>query len=167
MLGSSLFGAQLAAQLGLPYAFAAHFAPDHLNAALQVYRDRFQPSRALARPHVMVAMNVFAADSEDEARMLASSQQQSFVALRTGTPGRLPPPIAGYTDTLPAPARAMLDRLGEAVAVGTPAIVRDRIAAFVDRTGADEILLCGATFDPEARLRSLDLTMEACAAVAA
>ena len=162
MLGSSLFGAQLAAKLGLPYAFAAHFAPDHLDTALAVYKRDFQPSEALDRPHVMVAMNVFAAESEAEAQLLASSQQQSFVRLRSGNPGKLPPPIAHYTDTLPTPAQAMLAHLGQAAAVGTPAQVREQIAAFVARTGADEILLCGATYDPAARIRSLELTIEAC-----
>lgn len=167
MLGSSLFGAQLAAKLGLPYAFAAHFAPDHLDAALAVYRRDFQPSAALDRPHVMVAMNVFAAESEAEARLLASSQQQSFVRLRTGNPGKLPPPIAGYTDTLPAPAHAMLAHIGQAAAVGTPTQVRSAIEAFVQRTGADEIILSGATYDPDARIRSMELTMEACETVLA
>ncbi|MEE4316082.1 LLM class flavin-dependent oxidoreductase [Erythrobacter dokdonensis] len=162
MLGSSLFGAQLAARLGLPYAFAAHFAPDHLDAALALYRRDFQPSEALDRPHVMVAMNVFAAETESEARLLASSQQQSFVRLRTGNPGKLPPPVADYVDTLPASAQAMLSHLGQAAAVGTPAQVREGIAAFVQRTGADEIMLCGATFDPAARIHSLELTLEAC-----
>ena len=167
MLGSSLFGAQLAAKLGMPYAFAAHFAPDHLDEALAVYRRDFQPSEALSKPHVMVAMNVFAADSEEEAQMLASSQQQSFVALRSGTPGKLQPPVKDYTSTLPAPARAMLDHLGQAAAVGTPDKVERDIAAFVQRTGANEIILCGATYDPEARLSSLELMIEACAKVPA
>jgi luciferase family oxidoreductase group 1 len=167
MLGSSLFGAQLAAKLGLPYAFAAHFAPDHLDAALAFYRRDFQPSEAWARPHVMVAMNVFAADTEADARLIASSQQQSFVRLRSGNPGKLPPPMADYTETLPAHAQAMLAHLGQAAAVGTPAQVRDQIAAFVQRTGADEILLCGATYDPDARIRSLELTMDACQSVPA
>jgi luciferase family oxidoreductase group 1 len=167
MLGSSLFGAQLAAKLGLPYAFAAHFAPDHLDAALAVYRRDFQPSEALAKPHVMVAMNVFAADTEAEARLLASSQQQSFVRLRSGSPGKLPPPIEGYTDTLPGQAQAMLAHIGQAAAVGTLAQVREQIAAFVERTGADEILLCGATYDAEARIRSLELTLDACQTVPA
>jgi luciferase family oxidoreductase group 1 len=162
MLGSSLFGASLAAKLGLPYAFAAHFAPDHLDAALAVYRRDFQPSEALEKPHVMVAMNVFAAATEAEARLLASSQQQSFVRLRSGNPGKLPPPLEGYTDTLPASAQAMLAHLGQAAAVGTPAQVREGIAAFAARTGADEIMLCGATYDPDARIRSLEKTIEAC-----
>lgn len=167
MLGSSLFGAQLAARLGLPYAFAAHFAPDHLDAALAIYRRDFQPSEALEKPHVMVAMNVFAAGTEAEARLLASSQQQSFVRLRTGQPGKLPPPVADYTDTLPATAQAMLAQLAQAAAVGTPAQVRAQIGAFVERTGADEIMLCGATYDPEARIRSLELTLDACQTAAA
>jgi luciferase family oxidoreductase group 1 len=162
MLGSSLFGASLAAKLGLPYAFAAHFAPDHLDAALALYRRDFQPSEALDRPHVMVAMNVFTADTEGEARLLASSQQQSFVRLRTGQPGKLPPPIANYTDTLPAPAQAMLAHIGQAAAVGTPAQVRHGIQAFAARTGADEIMLSGATYDPQARIRSLEMTLDAC-----
>ncbi len=167
MLGSSLFGASLAAKLGLPYAFAAHFAPDHLDAALALYRRDFEPSEALAMPHVMVAMNVFAADTEDDARTLASSQQQSFVALRTGKPGKLPVPIKDYTDSLPAPARAMIDHLGQAAAVGTPQQVRTDIEAFVKRTRADEILLCGSTYDPDARLRSMELAIEACESVTA
>lgn len=163
MLGSSLFGSQLAAKLGMPYAFAAHFAPDHLDAALELYRRDFEPSEACEKPHVMVAMNVFCADTEAEARLLASSQQQSFVALRTGMPGKLPPPVEDYTSTLPAPSRAMLDHLGQAAAVGTPDQVRETVEAFVRRTRADEIMLCGATYDPQARLRSLELTMEALA----
>ncbi|MHA7820746.1 MAG: LLM class flavin-dependent oxidoreductase [Erythrobacter sp.] len=163
MLGSSLFGAQLAAKLGMPYAFAAHFAPDHLDAALTLYRRDFQPSEAFDKPHVMVAMNVFAADTDRAAQTLASSQQQAFVALRTGTPGKLPPPVEDYTSTLPAPARAMLDHLAQAAAVGSPATVREAVTAFIRRTGADEIILCGSTFDPEAREHSLEMTMEACA----
>jgi luciferase family oxidoreductase group 1 len=164
MLGSSLFGASLAAKLGLPYAFAAHFAPDHLDAALALYRRDFQPSATLEKPHVMVAMNVFAADTADEAELIASSQAQSFVALRTGNPGKLPPPVPGYRASLPAPAQAMLAHLGQAAAVGTPAQVRAAIEAFIARTGADEIMLCGSTYDPAARIRSLELTLAAMSA---
>ncbi len=163
ILGSSLFGAQLAAQLGLPYAFAAHFAPDHLDAALRLYRERFQPSSVLDRPHVMVGMNVLCADSDEEAWTLASSQDQSFVALRTGTPGPLPPPIADYRASLPGPARAMLEHMRQAAAIGSPETVRAAIAAFIERTGADELIVAGATFDPAARRCSLDLTMRAIA----
>lgn len=161
MLGSSLFGAQLAARLGLPYAFAAHFAPDHLDDALALYRRQFQPSEALSAPHVMVAMNVFAAPSDEEAAFIASSQQQAFVALRSGTPGRLQPPIRDYEASLPAQARAMLAHVSAASAVGSVSTVRESISNFVSRTGVDEILLCGSSFDPEDRIRSLELTFEA------
>ncbi|MBV7258711.1 LLM class flavin-dependent oxidoreductase [Erythrobacter crassostreae] len=164
MLGSSLFGAQLAAKLGMPYAFAAHFAPDHLDEALNAYRRSFEPSEALDKPYVAVAMNVFAAESAPAAETMASSQQQAFVALRTGSPGKLKPPVEGYADTLPTPQRAMLDHLGQAAAVGTPETVRQQIAAFADRTQTDEIILCGSTFDPDDRIRSLELTIEACRA---
>ncbi len=160
MLGSSLFGAQLAARLGLPYAFASHFAPDHLDGALALYRREFQPSAALDRPHVMVAMNVYAADTEEEARLLASSQQQSFVRLRTGNPGKLPPPVPGYIDSLPMQGRVMLEHIGQASATGTPAQVKQAITAFLDRTGADELIVSGPTFDPAARIRSLELTAD-------
>jgi luciferase family oxidoreductase group 1 len=161
MLGSSLFGAQLAARLGLPYAFASHFAPDHLDAALAAYRAQFQPSAALDKPHAMAAMTVIAADSDEEAELLASSQDQSFVRLRSGDPGKLPPPVPGYRASLPLSAQAMLEHLGQARAVGSPATVASRIAKFVERTRADEIIVSGATYDPAARRRSLELTIEA------
>jgi luciferase family oxidoreductase group 1 len=161
MLGSSLFGAQLAARLGLPYAFASHFAPDHLDAALETYRDQFQPSAALDKPHAMAAMTVICADTDEEALLLASSQDQSFVRLRSGDPGKLPPPMAGYRDSLDMSARGMLERMNVARAVGSPATVADRIERFVARTRADEIIVSGATFDPLARQHSLRLTIEA------
>jgi luciferase family oxidoreductase group 1 len=161
ILGSSLFGAQLAAALGLPYAFASHFAPDHLDGALALYRERFQPSEVLDRPHVMAAINVMAAPSEEEAVLLASSMDQSFVRLRSGSPGRLPPPVPGYRDTLPPHALAMLDHMRQVSAIGTPRTVADRLAAFQQRTGADELIVSGATFDPAMRRRSLELTMAA------
>ncbi|MFN4113262.1 MAG: LLM class flavin-dependent oxidoreductase [Sphingomonadaceae bacterium] len=163
MLGSSLFGAQLAARMGLPYAFAAHFAPDHLDAALALYRREFQPSSALQKPHVMVAMTVICAETDTEAELLASSQAQSFVRLRTGQPGRLPPPVADYRQSLPAPAQAMLAHLGQASAIGEPGTVREAMARFIARTEADEIIVSGSTFDPDARIRSLELTMAALA----
>jgi len=167
ILGSSLFGAQLAALLGLPYAFASHFAPDQLDAALALYREKFQPSAALAAPYVMAAINVMAADSDDEAMLLASSMDQSFVRLRTGEPGRLPPPVPGYRDSLPANARAMLDHMRQVSAIGTPQTVAERIEAFRQRTQADELIVSGATFDPAKRRRSLELTMAAVREVAA
>jgi len=161
MLGSSLFGAQLAARLGLPYAFASHFAPDHLDAALATYRAQFQPSEALVAPYAMAAMTVICGETDAEAETLASSHDQSFVRLRSGDPGKLPPPVPNYRDTLPPSAQGMLERLGVARAVGSPETVRARIGRFAERTGADEIIVSGATFDPAARRRSLELTMEA------
>ena len=161
MLGSSLFGAQLAARLGMPYAFASHFAPDHLDTALELYRRDFQPSEACERPHVMVAMNLFVADSAQEAELLASSQLQAFVALRSGRPGKLPEPVEDYRASLPAPAQAMLAHIGQASIIGTPGDAREAVAAFKARTQADEIIFGGSTFDPEARIRSLELAMDA------
>ena len=161
MLGSSLFGAQLAAALGLPYAFASHFAPDLLDSALEVYRRQFRPSAALAQPHVMVAANVLCADSDEEAALLLTSMDQSFVALRTGNPGRLKPPVPGYRDSLPPTALAMLEHMRSVSAVGSPATVAASLGRIVERTRADEIIVSGATFDPAARRYSLQETMKA------
>ena len=161
ILGSSLFGASLAAELGLPFAFASHFAPDQLDTALMLYRQRFKPSEALDKPHAMAAMSVIAAESDAEALYLASSQDQSFVALRTGNPGMLKPPIRDYRASLPQQAQAMLEHSRQVSAIGSPATVRESILRFVERTSADELIVSGATFDPAARRHSLDLTMEA------
>ncbi|AZI36151.1 hypothetical protein NT2_04_01740 [Caenibius tardaugens NBRC 16725] len=161
MLGSSLFGAQLAAQLGMPYAFASHFAPDHLDAALTLYRDRFVPSEQLDRPHVMAGMTVFTAETDREAQILASSQEQMYVALRTGQPGKILPPLPDYRESLPIQAQAMLAHVGQAAAVGSPATVRAAIGRFLERTQADELILSGATFDPAARRHGLVLTKDA------
>ena len=163
MLGSSLFGAQLAAMLGLPYAFASHFAPDYLDQALALYRREFRPSQWLDQPHAMAAMTVIAADTDEEAVLLASSMDQSFVALRSGTPGRLQPPVPGYRQGLPPSALAMLEHMRQASAVGSPQTVREAVGRFVERTRANELIVAGATFDPLARHRSLELTMQAMA----
>ena len=163
VLGSSLFGASLAAALGLPYAFASHFAPDYLDQALALYRQRFVPSAALERPHVMAAMTVIAADDDEEAALLGTSMDQSFVALRSGNPGKLKPPVAGYRQTLPPGQLAMLEHMRQASAVGGPEKVRSDIAQFIERTRADEIIVSGATFDPAMRRRSLELTAKALA----
>lgn len=164
MLGSSLFGAQLAARLGMPYAFASHFAPDQLDAALEAYRSQFRPSTYLDKPHVMTAMTVICGETDAEAELLASSQDQAFVRLRSGDPGKLGPPIPGYRDALPMQMQAMLAHLGVARAVGSPQNVREVIGRFVERTKADEIIVSGATFDPLARHESLRLTAQALAA---
>ncbi len=161
VLGSSLYGAQLAAQLGLPYAFASHFAPDHLDEALALYRKRFQPSERLERPHVMAGMTVFTAETDREASTLASSQEQMYVALRSGQPGKILPPIPDYRESLPMEAQAMLAHVGQAAAVGSVATVRETVARFLERTQADELILSGVTFDPAARQHALRLTMEA------
>ena len=163
ILGSSTFGAQLAAMLGLPYAFASHFAPQQLEEALHVYRAGFRPSRQLAEPYVMLGFNVFAADSEEEAHFLATSMQQAFVNLRSGNPSPLPPPVRGFTETLPPPHRAMLDQVLSCSAVGTPQTVQSAMQAFVARTGADELMVTCQIFDHEARLRSFQIAAEAAA----
>jgi luciferase family oxidoreductase group 1 len=161
VLGSSLFGAQLAAALGLPYAFASHFAPDLLDQALEVYRRQFRPSAELEKPHAMAAMNVICADSDEEAALLISSMDQAFVALRSGTPGKLRPPVPGYRETLPPHSLAMLEHMRQVSAIGAPATVAAAVGQFIERTGADEIIVSGSTFDPAARRRSLELTMKA------
>jgi len=161
ILGSSLFGAQLAAALGLPYAFASHFAPDALDQALAIYRRDFRPSGQLDRPYVMGGFNVFAADSDDEAELLASSQQQAFVALRTGNPRQLPPPVAGYRASLGPQGAAILDHVLQCSAVGTAATIGTAIAAFIERTQADELMIASAIYDHEARKRSLSITAAA------
>jgi luciferase family oxidoreductase group 1 len=161
ILGSSLFGASLAAHLGLPYAFASHFAPAQLDQALALYRERFQPSDALDKPHVMVGMNVVAADTDEEAALLSTSGDQSFVALRTGNPGKLKPPVPGYRESLPPQIRSGLDFARQASAIGSPETVRAQVQAFLARTQADEIIVGNSIWDPKARERSLRLTVEA------
>jgi luciferase family oxidoreductase group 1 len=163
MLGSSLFGAQLAAALGLPYAFASHFAPDLLDQALEVYRRQFRPSAELEKPRAMAAMNVICAESDEEAALLCTSMDQSFVALRSGNPGKLRPPVPGYRATLAPHALAMLEHMRVVSAIGSPGTVGDAIARFVERTGVDEIIVSGSTYDPAARRHSLELTMKALA----
>jgi luciferase family oxidoreductase group 1 len=161
ILGSSLFGAQVAAALGLPYAFASHFAPDALDQALAVYRRDFRPSAQLSRPYAIAGFNVFAADTAAEAELIASSQQQSFVALRTGAPRQLPPPVAGYRASLGAQGVAMLDQVLSCSSIGTRDTVARDMAAFVRRTGVDEVMVTSAIYDQAARKRSLTITAEA------
>ena len=163
ILGSSLFGAQLAAMLGLPYAFASHFAPGQMMDAIRVYRERFQPSARLDRPYVMLGFNAFAAESADEAELLATSVQQAFVNLRTGNPGKLPPPVAGYFETLPPEGRALLRQVLSCSAIGDGATVKEKIEAFAERTGADELMITSQIFDHRARLRSYEIVAEAMA----
>ncbi|MER8429275.1 LLM class flavin-dependent oxidoreductase [Mesorhizobium caraganae] len=161
ILGSSLYGAQLAAMLGLPYAFASHFAPAELDHALDIYRSRFQPSEQLDKPYVMLGLNVFAAPTDAEAKLLFTSLQQAFVNLRTGRPGRLPPPVEGYDQTLEPMAKTMLGQALSCAVVGSPETVRQGIDAFVRRTGADELMVTAQIFDHAARVRSFEILTEA------
>ncbi len=157
ILGSSLFGAELAAELGLPYAFASHFAPAALMPALELYRTRFKPSARLERPYVMLGVNVFAAETDEEGRRLFTSLQQAFVNLRRGHPGPLPPPDPGFPARLtPADAHLIREMLSCTVA-GSPDTVRRGLEAFVARTGADELMLASQIYDHAARLRSYEL----------
>ncbi|MDQ0463362.1 luciferase family oxidoreductase group 1 [Caulobacter ginsengisoli] len=161
ILGSSLYGAQLAAMLGLPYAFASHFAPGDLDRALLVYRDRFQPSEFLDKPYVMLGINVFAADTDREARTLFSSLQQAFIALRTGTPGKLRPPIEDFDAQMDPGAAGMLAQSFSTAVVGGRDTVRQGLADFIARTGADELMVTASIFDHAARLRSFEIVAEA------
>ena len=160
ILGSSLFGAQVAAMLGLPFAFASHFAPTHLQQAVAIYRERFEPSLQLAAPHVMLGLNVFAADTDREAALLFTSLQQAFVNLRRGTPGLLAPPDELFPSSLLPYERAMLDDVLSCTVVGAPETVRRGIDDFVERTGADEVIVTSQVFDHAARLRSFEIVSE-------
>ncbi len=161
ILGSSTFGAQLAAALGLPFGFASHFAPGVLDQAIAIYREHFRPSQHLAKPRVMAAFNIFAADDQEEAEFLATSMQQAFVSLRTGQPGKLKPPVRNYIDTLPPQLRAMLDDVLAVTSVGTPDRVAADLRAFLRRTQADEIIVTSQIFDHAARKRSIAIAAEA------
>lgn len=162
ILGSSLFGAQLAAHLGLPFAFASHFAPGQMMQAVALYRDNFKPSAQLKKSHVMLGFNVFAADTDDEAHLRATSMQQAFVNLRSGRPSSLPPPLSGYMERLGPQERAMLDAVLSSSAIGSAATVRVQLEAFIDRTGADELMITSQIFDHAARLRSYEITAGIC-----
>jgi luciferase family oxidoreductase group 1 len=160
ILGSSLFGAQVAAALGLPFAFASHFAPAMMMQAIEIYRGRFRPSRQLAHPYVMLGFNIFAADSDAEALLLATSMQQAFVNLRSGRPSQLPPPLAGYDTQLAPAARAMLADVLASSAIGSRDAIRTVLAAFIDRTRPDELMLTSQIFDHAARLHSYEIAAE-------
>jgi alkanesulfonate monooxygenase SsuD/methylene tetrahydromethanopterin reductase-like flavin-dependent oxidoreductase (luciferase family) len=125
--------------------------------AIALYRERFEPSKQLDRPYVMLGFNVFAAATKEEAELLATSVQQAFVNLHTGNPGKLPPPVADYAETLPLPARALLRQVLSCSAIGDAAAVRAQIEAFVERTGADELMIVSQIFDHEARVRSYEI----------
>ena len=160
ILGSSLFGAQLAAALGLPYAFASHFAPDELMRALDIYRSQFRPSQQLAEPYAMVGANVIAADTDDAALRLFTSAQQAFTNLFRGTRGRLPPPIDDIETYWSPLEKAQASRMLACSFVGAPATVRAGLDELIARTGADEIIIAAAIYDHAARLRSYELLAE-------
>lgn len=161
ILGSSLFGAELAALLGLPYAFASHFAPAAMEQAMDLYRSRFKPSDQLSAPHVMLGVNVFAADTQDEARLLMSSVQQSFLNLRLGQPRPVPPPVEGFADRLAPSDRAMLDQALSCSVAGDRDTVSDWLGDFIARTGADELMIAAQIFDHDARKRSFEIAAAA------
>jgi luciferase family oxidoreductase group 1 len=157
ILGSSLFGAQLAAALGLPFAFASHFAPAQLMPAIDIYRQRFQPSQQLAKPYVMAGFNVFAADSEEQAQFIATSMQQALVNLRSGRPSRLKPPVRNYRETLAPGESRILDQVMACTAIGTGDQVRQTIEAFIAQTGVDELMIASQIFEHQSRLRSYEI----------
>jgi luciferase family oxidoreductase group 1 len=160
ILGSSLFGAQVAAALGLPFAFASHFAPAMMMQAIEIYRSRFRPSEQLDRPYLMLGFNTFAADTDAQARLLATSMQQSFVNLRSGRPTQLPPPLDGYDSQLAPAAKAMLADVLTSSAIGSPDTVRGSLAAFIERTKPDELMLTSQIFDHSARLHSYEIVAD-------
>jgi luciferase family oxidoreductase group 1 len=160
ILGSSLYGAQLAAAFGLPYAFASHFAPRLLSQALETYRANFRPSARLAQPYVMLGVNVFAAESDDEARRLFTSLEQAFVNLRRGQPGPLPPPVDDYDEKLTPMDRLAITEMLACSIVGSPESVERGIASFVAATDADELMVTSQIFDHAARLRSYEITAQ-------
>jgi luciferase family oxidoreductase group 1 len=166
ILGSSLFGAQLAARLGLPFAFASHFAPAQMTEAVSLYRALFRPSPKNARPYVMLGLNVVAAATDAEAHYLASSMQQAFVNLRSGRPSQLPPPVADYERSLEPAQRAVLSHTLSCSAIGSPDKVREDLKHFVARTGADELMITSQIYDHEARLASYDIAADAMHATA-
>jgi len=157
LLGSSLYSAQLAAALGLPFAFASHFAPDQLHDALHIYRTEFRPSEILARPYAMAAIGVIVADTDAEATRLFTSLQQSMLNLRRGRPGKLPPPVDSM-DSLWSPSeQAMVEHAFREAVVGSPSTVKRGIAAFHARTGVDELMVTAAIYDHAARIHSFEL----------
>eukprot|EP01037_Dinobryon_pediforme_P012725 gene12725-12821_t len=160
ILGSSLFGAQLAAMLGLPYAFASHFAPDALMSALHIYRERFQPSAQLNKPHTMAGVNIVVADTDEEAKRLFTSVQQRFTDMVRGKRGFLKPPIADIETYWTQTEKSQASRMLACAFVGAPATVGAQLKAFADRTGLDELLVASAIYDHSARLRSYELLAE-------
>jgi luciferase family oxidoreductase group 1 len=160
ILGSSLFGASLAAALGLPFAFASHFAPAQMMQAIDIYRSRFKPSEFLQQPYLMLGYNVFAAPTDEEARFLASSMQQAFIAIRTGRSIKLQKPVEDFEARLGPSERSLLEQTLERSAIGSPETVRRVLGDFAARTGADEVMIACQIFDHDARKRSYSIVAE-------
>jgi luciferase family oxidoreductase group 1 len=161
LLGSSLFSAELAATLGLPFAFASHFAPDYLMQALEIYRSRFRPSEAMNKPYAMVGVNVFAADTDAEAHRLFTSLKRQFINLRRGVPGLLQPPDDALEANWSEMEKASVEHMLACSVVGSAETVRRGLKAFIDATQADEIIVTAQIFDHAARLRSFEIVAEA------
>ncbi len=166
ILGSSLYGAQLAAYLGLPYAFASHFAPAQLADAAATYRATFRPSQWLQRPYFMMAVGVCAADTEAEAEYLRSSQVLAFARLRSGKPGKLPRPVADVRAEVPPEVLRGVDEALSCAAVGSPEMVRQQMAALIERYQPDEVIVAGMIHDHAARVRSLEIAADVLARMA-
>lgn len=160
ILGSSTFGAQLAAYLGLPFAFASHFAPAQMMEALAVYRGSFRPSETLKEPYVMLGFNIFAAPSDEEGRLLSTSLMQAFVSLRRGVPGKLQPPDPDFESSLNVTERAQLEMVLASSAIGSPRTVKRSMEAFIRRTRADELILASHIFDHSARVRAYEIAAQ-------
>ena len=163
ILGSSLYGAQLAAILGLPFAFASHFAPQAMQQAIGIYRAEFEPSEQLAEPYVMLGYNICAADTLKDAEYLRTSSLQAFINLRFGNPGPLPRPVEDFEKTLNPQQRQVMDQISACSSVGTGVEVRADVQAFLAETGADELIIVAQIYDHDARKRSYEIAFEACA----
>jgi luciferase family oxidoreductase group 1 len=163
ILGSSLYGAQLAAALGLPYAFASHFAPQAMMQAIGIYREQFRPSAQLAEPYVMIGCNVVVADTEDEARRLFTTPQQQFTRMVRGIRGQLPPPIDDIESFWSPMEKAQASSMLTCSFHGTPSTIKARLGPLIDATGADELMVAAAIWDHKARVRSFELLAQAMA----
>jgi luciferase family oxidoreductase group 1 len=163
ILGSSLYGAQLAAMLGLPYAFASHFAPQAMNEAVSIYRERFKPSAQLSKPHVMIGCNVVVSDTEDEARKLFTSSQQQFTRMMRGTRGQLPPPVDDIESFWSPTEKEQVSSMLACSFYGSPATIKEKLTELIEITGADELMVAAAIWDHRARVRSYELLAQAMA----
>jgi luciferase family oxidoreductase group 1 len=161
LLGSSLYGAQLAAILGLPYAFASHFAPQAMMEAVSIYRERFQPSAQLSEPHVMIVCNVIVADTEDQARKLFTTSQQQFTHMVRGTRGLLPPPVEDIESFWSPIEKEQVSSMLACSFYGSPLTIKERLETLIEATGADELMVAAAIWDHQARVYSIELLAEA------